>query len=119
MTTGYRTLHLKQTLKPSTPISGKRAPICGGVSIMVYIGTKELSPKRSQALANHSPDGFNWGYAGSGPAQLALAILLEVTSEKEALLNYRAFMLGWLDPIVEDTFEISVGAIWDWLQTKI
>jgi hypothetical protein len=25
---------------------------------------------------NHSPDGFEFGYGGSGPAQLALAILL-------------------------------------------
>ena len=24
---------------------------------------------------NHSPDGFNWGYCGSGPAQLAYALL--------------------------------------------
>lgn len=28
-------------------------------------------------LANHSPTGFEWGYAGSGPAQLALAILAD------------------------------------------
>ncbi len=28
-------------------------------------------------LANHSPDGFSWGYGGSGPAQLALAILAD------------------------------------------
>lgn len=26
-------------------------------------------------LWNHSPTGFNWGYGGSGPAQLALALL--------------------------------------------
>jgi hypothetical protein len=26
-------------------------------------------------LWNHSPDGFQWGYGGSGPAQLSLAIL--------------------------------------------
>ncbi len=26
-------------------------------------------------LVNHSPTGFEWGYPGSGPAQLALAIL--------------------------------------------
>lgn len=26
-------------------------------------------------IANHSPTGFEWGYSGSGPAQLALAIL--------------------------------------------
>ena len=44
----------------------------------VWIGDKPLSPLKSQSIVNHSPDGFNWGYLGSGPAQLALAILLEV-----------------------------------------
>lgn len=38
---------------------------------------QELSAQRSQAVWNHSPDGFAWGYGGSGPAQLALALLLE------------------------------------------
>ena len=28
-------------------------------------------------LQNHSPDGFAWGYEGSGPAQAALAILAD------------------------------------------
>jgi hypothetical protein len=28
-------------------------------------------------LYNHSPNGFEWGYSGSGPAQLALAILAD------------------------------------------
>lgn len=28
-------------------------------------------------IVNHSPTGFCWGYGGSGPAQLALAILLD------------------------------------------
>jgi len=28
-------------------------------------------------LYNHSPDGFEFGYSGSGPAQLALAILAD------------------------------------------
>lgn len=32
----------------------------------------------SLAIRDHSPDGFEWGYAGSGPAQSALAILLAV-----------------------------------------
>ena len=27
-------------------------------------------------IYNHSPSGFNWGYGGSGPAQLALAIMV-------------------------------------------
>ncbi|MPZ50844.1 MAG: hypothetical protein GEU75_16355 [Dehalococcoidia bacterium] len=29
----------------------------------------------------HSPDGFEWGYAGSGPADLALAILADYFEE--------------------------------------
>ena len=30
-----------------------------------------------QDLFNHSPGGFEWGYLGSGPAQLALALLAD------------------------------------------
>lgn len=36
-----------------------------------------LDPRPSQRLWNHSPAGFEWGYFGSGPAQLALAILFD------------------------------------------
>lgn len=31
-------------------------------------------------LWNHSPSGFEWGYGGSGPAQLALALLADALS---------------------------------------
>jgi len=44
----------------------------------VFLDNKELSPEKSQAVQNYSPDGFAWGYGGSGPAQLALAICLEI-----------------------------------------
>jgi hypothetical protein len=43
----------------------------------VFVDGERLSPARSQRVVNHSPDGFAWGYGGSGPAQLALALLLE------------------------------------------
>ena len=32
-------------------------------------------------LYNHSPDGLNWGYCGSGPAQLALALAAHATRD--------------------------------------
>jgi hypothetical protein len=32
-------------------------------------------------LWNHSPTGFEWGYHGSGPAQLALAILCDALED--------------------------------------
>jgi hypothetical protein len=44
----------------------------------VYLDGEWLDPKPSQKWHNHSPDGFNWGYEGSGPSQLALAIHLKL-----------------------------------------
>jgi hypothetical protein len=32
-------------------------------------------------LDNHSPTGLNWGYGGSGPAQLALALIADATGD--------------------------------------
>jgi hypothetical protein len=51
-----------------------------------------LSPLKSLRLRNHSPDGFEWGYEGSGPAQTALALLLDFTRDRTlALLLYQDF----------------------------
>ena len=44
---------------------------------LVLKNGETLMPDKSQAIVNHSPDGFMWGYQGSGPAQLALALLME------------------------------------------
>lgn len=38
-------------------------------------------------LHNHSPTGFEWGYPGSGPAQLALAILADHLRDDEQAMN--------------------------------
>lgn len=43
-------------------------------------------------LANKSPTGFAWGYSGSGPAQLALAILVDyLQDDNAALAHYQSF----------------------------
>lgn len=42
---------------------------------------KPIDPRYD--LANHSPTGFCWGYGGSGPAQLALAILCDYLGDDE------------------------------------
>jgi hypothetical protein len=60
--------------------------------VVVYAGRKKLLPARSLLLRNHSPTGFEWGYGGSGPAQLALAILLDYYGdEKKAANIYQDF----------------------------
>lgn len=57
----------------------------------IYVNGKWLDPKPSQKVYNHSPDGFNWGYGGSGPAQLALAIMLTIYPKNRALECYQTF----------------------------
>lgn len=53
---------------------------------------EELDAAPGQQLYNHSPDGFEWGYGGSGPAQLALSLLLDYTGDAEVALQfYQAF----------------------------
>lgn len=42
-------------------------------------------------LANHSPTGFEWGYAGSGPAQLALALLAHATGDDARALRQHQY----------------------------
>ncbi len=39
-------------------------------------------------IRNHSPDGFEWGYGGSGPAQLALAILYDLYRDRDIAERY-------------------------------
>ena len=46
----------------------------------------KLSPLKSLRLRSHSPDGFEWGYGGSGPAQTALALVLDYTRDRKAAL---------------------------------
>ena len=47
----------------------------------VTVNGKPLDPRLD--LWNHSPTGFQWGYGGSGPAQLALALLADYLGDDE------------------------------------
>ncbi len=44
----------------------------------LFVDGVELTPERSLKVRNHSPNGFAWGYNGSGAAQTALAICLHI-----------------------------------------
>jgi hypothetical protein len=57
----------------------------------VLVDGEPLDVAASQKVFNHSPDGFAWGYNGSGPAQLALAILLRHTDSDTALRLHQHF----------------------------
>ncbi len=64
----------------------KRSIICGGEAGL----TTAIDPRTD--LRNHSPTGLEWGYCGSGPAQLALALLADhLRDDALALSLYQNF----------------------------
>jgi hypothetical protein len=66
----------------------------------VWVDDEFLTPERSQQLWNHSPDGFNWGYGGSGPAQLALALLLAAgVTPRTAVRLHQTFKWEHIAPL--------------------
>lgn len=84
--------------------------------VSVTVNGAPLPPARSWAVRNHSPDGFNWSYSGSGPAQLALALLLDATGDPELAQGHyqdfkRQFVAGW-----GDAWEVTDAEIREWLE---
>lgn len=66
---------------------------------------------------NHSPTGFAWGYGGSGPSQLAFAILAFEIGPDDAKSLYqdfkRDFVAGW-----GSAWSITSVEIEEWLIGK-
>lgn len=94
-----------------------RARRFGGWDSVRIDGVFPLPWARSLELRYHSPTGFTWGYMGSGPAQLALAILLALTTEAEALRWYQEFKASFLAATsIEKDLVISVADVLGWLE---
>lgn len=59
-------------------------------------------------IRNHSHDGFEWGYEGSGPAQLALAILAHhLHSDVRAATLYQEFKREVIARLHADTWTLT------------
>jgi len=74
----------------------------------VWLNGKEIFPGKSQKVRNHSPDGFNWGYGGSGPAQLALAICIELYGEERARKVYQDFKWNYIATLPQSDFDRQI-----------
>ena len=84
--------------------------LCGDVKTRnVFLNGNLLDPKKSQDICNHSPDGFSWGYLGSGPSQLALSVLLEIESKEFASNYYHLFKEVVISKLpFNESFEITI-----------
>jgi len=82
----------------------------------VFVGTDRLDHAESLKHVNHSPDGFNWGYGGSGPAQLAFALLLKFFGPTAAKQLYQQFKVDYVSTWRQDEdFHINLEEIWRWI----
>lgn len=88
-------------------------------SATVLVDGIRLDPGQSLKVRNHSPDGFSWGYSGSGPAQLALAILLRAGVPPEvARLHYQDFKQKFIAPLPQESrWEIDID-VEGWVALK-
>jgi hypothetical protein len=67
-------------------------------------------------LRDHSPTGPEWGYGGSGPAQLALAILSDAIGEREALDHYQDFKAAVVAGLPHDRWELGHAEVRAWYE---
>ena len=74
----------------------------------IWLDGKKLNPGPSQKIWNHSPDGFSWGYGGSGPAQLALAIMLKFYEKDIAVRNHQDFKETHIATLPQSDFDIII-----------
>jgi len=99
-----------------TTYKGYKHSACGPQ--LVVKDDEILSPAPSQRIVNHSPSGFQWGYGGSGPAQLALSLLYYVTADRGVSSKHhqdfkRQFVAGW-----GDEWQITSEEILYWLESE-
>jgi hypothetical protein len=82
----------------------------------VTIGGEPLPIEESLRIQNHSPTGYAWAYAGSGPAQLSLAILLRYTNRETAEAHYQKFKWDVIAKLPPRDFELTEERVKKWLK---
>lgn len=95
----------------------------GTVTDREFVVTRDGEPftaKESLGVMNHSPDGFAWGYSGSGPAQLGLALLLAegVPADAAVLMHqsFKAFAIATLD--IDQGWRMTSEEIQQWITER-
>ena len=82
-------------------------------------GTPALSGLDSEFRIRHSPAGIEWGYHGSGPADLALWILTDRTGDPDwAAAHHQDFKREVVAPIPYEGGRIPADRIRRWIDQR-
>lgn len=100
---------------PAYSITVQRTPAYlgypdGTVAVVNEDGSESMLPH----LSRHSPTGFGWGYAGSGPADLARSILVHATGDEVSEAEYMAFKFGVVTQMPAEGWGLPQHAVRTW-----
>lgn len=88
------------------------------VEVLAGAGTPAALPWRLD-VRNHSPTGLSWGYAGSGPAQCALAILCHAVGAERAVPLYQEFKRDVIGGLPQgEGWEMPRAAVLAWAASR-
>lgn len=83
----------------------------GSKVIVSELGHNSFGQRNLVHIYRHSPDGFEWGFGGSGPADLALSILVDAVGPVMAEELYQAFKWAFIANQPHEGFEIKLSEI--------
>lgn len=115
---------------PST--SGETSPATG--STTVYVGRRDSGMPVGEAcsvtvdgdsldcrydLLSASPSGFEYGYGGSGPAQLAIAMLAHAFDDEFAKRHYQQFKREVVAELPESGWKLTKQDLDEWREVSV
>lgn len=94
----------------------KNTPLEQGVSL--WRKDQNACANVPHTRVHHSPTGFEWGYGGSGPAELAYNILLAYFDARVAQRHYQDFKWKFITPLPENGGFIPKTDIVKWIEEQ-
>ena len=97
--------------REDAPTEGKVVFFRDGPKREVTIETPEGIRPVNHVWCVHSPDGFEWGYGGSGPAECALNLLGFFVGPKDAWSLHQRFKSYFIAGVPRDGGHIDISTI--------
>lgn len=89
-------------------------------TLLPHICTTPAGQQWRREYICHSPDGFEWGYSGSGPAELAAMILYDLGLDPAVVWRlHQHFKNHFLAPIGEDVWMLEEEELREWARQQL
>lgn len=98
--------------RPTAKYAGVRT--AAGVTVAREDDRGGVFPLRLRHDARRHADGFEWGYSGGGPAQLAFAILADAVGAERAEGCYQRFKFEVVANLPAGNWELSRDEVLGW-----